>query len=372
MDQASLRFLESLCNANGPSGYEREVAVMVKDYVQPYVDNLRTDKMGSLVFTREGSPDAPIVLLAAHMDEIGMVVSTVTEQGYLTFNSLGVWTETGLSGHKLIVLTRNSPVHGVIVAQPSFAQDPKASKPSPPELFIDIGASNRDEVKAMGIRAGDPVVPDSQAFTVTKPRFKAGKKAGTRDLLFGKAIDDRAGVFLAAEAMRVVSRRRVKHPNRLVGAATVQEEVGPRGAQTVANLVRPDVALVLDVDIAGDAPGLTPVQAPTVMGEGVSITVWDSATIPNQPLKELCVDLCEKKGIPYQLSHSKGWTDAAAIHMSGIGVPSIVLGPPVRHIHTHVGIMDLADVDATLALLMELVKVLDRDAVDGLTSLDGL
>ena len=137
-------------------------------------------------------------------------------------------------------------------------------------------------------------------------------------------------------------------------------------------MIRPDVALVIDVDVAGDVPGYTPHTAPTKMGEGVSITVWDSYMIPNQPLKELCIGICERKGIPYQLSYSKGGTDAGSIHTSNVGVPTIVLGPPVRHIHTHVGIGDLADIEATMGLLVELTKVLDKKTVGSLTSIGGL
>ncbi len=239
-------------------------------------------------------------------------------------------------------------------------------------MFIDIGASNRDEVAYMGVRIGDAAVPDSSFAIVDKARFKDGKEVGKRKIAFGKAFDNRVGAFLATELVRTLVKDNISHPNRIVGAATTQEEVGERGARTAANLVKPDMALVLDVDIAGDVPGITAAQAPSRMGEGVSITTWDASMVPNQGLKELCMDVCEKKGIPFQLSHSKGGTDGGVVHLSGIGVPSIVLGVPVRHIHSHVGVMDLDDIDCSMKLLLELSKVLDRKTVDGFTSIDGI
>jgi endoglucanase len=374
MNLNSLRFLERLSDLPGPSGFEREVALALKDYVHPYVGDMCTDKMGSLLFTKEGSSDSPTVLVAGHIDEVGFVVTSINEGGCISFNNLGYWSELTLAGQRVHIMTKKGMIPGVIVPPPpTHSGDAKAgTKSNAGGMQIDIGASNKEEVTAMGVRSGDAVVPDSKFSTTVKPRFRSGKRDGKRTLAFGKALDNRVGVFLAAEMMKTLTESKIKHPNRLVGAATVQEELDERGARTTVNMVKPDVALVLDVDMAGDVPGMTPQQAPSLMGEGVTITVWDSLMVPNQPLKELCIDICERKGIPYQMSYSKGGTDAGSIHTSNIGVPSVVLGPPVRHIHSHVGIVDLADIQATLDLLIELVKVLDQKTVDSFTSIGGL
>jgi putative aminopeptidase FrvX len=373
MNQSSLQFLEHLSDLPGPSGFEREVVLAIRDHVRPHVDGMATDKMGSLVFTKKGSADAPTILLPGHIDEIGFVITSINDDGCISFNNLGYWSEYTLAGQRVQLMTRRGMVRGVIVAPPPpHAGDKNGGRPTMPGMQIDIGASNREEVVEMGVRPGDAVVPESKFFTAVKPRFRNGNREGERALAFGKALDNRIGAYLAAELMRTLAEARIDHPNTLVGAATVQEEVDERGARTIANMVRPDLALVLDVDMAGDVPGMTPQLAPSKMGEGVTITVWDSYMIPNQPLKELCIRTCEEKGIPHQLSYSKGGTDAGSIHMSNIGVPSIVLGPPVRHIHTHVGIVDLADVEATLRLLIELVQVLDKKTVESMTSIGGL
>jgi endoglucanase len=238
------------------------------------------------------------------------------------------------------------------------------------KMFIDVGASNKDEVQAMGIRIGDAIVPESNFYRLTKKSFKEGKEVGERQIIFGKAFDNRVSAFMAAEVLRQIKSGMVHHPNRVVGASTVQEEVGARGAKTAAAYVKPDVAIVLDVDIAGDVPGIEPHQAPAKMGEGVAITVFDASMIPNQALKEMVVGICERNKIPYQLSHvAVGGTDAGPIHVSNIGIPSIAIGVPTRHIHSHVGVIDTADIDSTLKLVMELVKSLDRKAVEALTSI---
>ena len=239
-------------------------------------------------------------------------------------------------------------------------------------MYIDIGASNRDEASAMGVRIGDAVVPDSRFFTVTKPRVKDGRPAGERTMAFGKAFDNRVGAFLSAELVRILFEEKVAHPNTAVGAATVQEELWGQGGRTVSHMVRPDVAIALDVDVAGDVPGTSPALAPTKMGEGISITTWDTSMVPNQALKELCIDICERNGFPYQLSHAKGGTDAGVIHSTRLGVPSIAVGPSIRHMHSHVAIADLQDIDDTLRFLVELVKALDQRTVESLTSIGDL
>jgi endoglucanase len=150
----------------------------------------------------------------------------------------------------------------------------------------------------------------------------------------------------------------------------VQEEVGTRGAKTVANSVKPDVAIIVDVDIAGDVPGIDPILAPAHMGQGLAITIWDGGMIPNQPLKELVFSICEKKNIPYQMSYVKGGsTDGMAIHVANTGVPTIAIGIPVRHIHSHVGVFDLRDQENSIKLCLELVKSMDQETVESFTKI---
>ncbi len=374
MDKQSLRFLEAFCNSPGPSGFERAPTMLMKEYVAPYSTHLCLDKMGSLIFEKKGTSESPTILLPGHIDEVGFIVTSISEEGYMTFNQLGGWFDQVLLGQRVEIMSRKGLVKGVIAAKPPHVLDLEERKKvvTKDNMFIDIGCTSKKEVEAMGVRIGDGVVPDSRFFSVKRESYEDGKASGERDILFGKAFDDRIGAFIAAEAVRYLVQKKVKHPNRVMGAATTQEEVGLRGARTVAQMILPDVAIVLDVDIAGDVPGIKPSEAPARMGKGVSITTFDASMVPNQGLKELSIALCEKFQIPYQLSHAKGGTDAGPIHMSNIGVPSIVLGVATRHIHSHVGIVDALDIESAIKLTVELIKELDSRTVDEFTSFGGV
>ncbi|MFP4197955.1 MAG: M42 family metallopeptidase [Methanomassiliicoccales archaeon] len=369
MNDEELRFLEELCNSHGPSGFEGEPTSIIKGKVEGWADRVYTDRIGSLVF--EKGEKGPKVLIPGHVDEIGFIITGVNEKGFLTFHPLGGWFDQVLLGQKVVVMTSKGKVGGVIAAKPPHLMEKEEAEKvvTKDKMFIDIGCSNRDEVKEMGVKVGDAAVPDSTFSRSTKKAFKDGVSVGDRTLLFSKAFDDRAGAFLSALVLKRLSEGE-NHPNTVVGAATVQEEVGLRGARTVANMVKPDVALVVDTDIAGDVPGIEPEKAPSRLGGGVSILTFDHSMIPNQGLKEMAIQVCEEKEIPYQLSHvTGGGTDAGVIHISNIGCPSLVICPPVRHIHSHVGIMDLEDLDNTLRLLVEMVKRLDLETVDDLVGL---
>jgi endoglucanase len=196
------------------------------------------------------------------------------------------------------------------------------------------------------------------------------KPAGKTVLALGKAFDDRVGAFIAAEVVRKLKEGRIEHPNTVTGAATVQEEIGLRGARTSAHIAQPDVCITLEVDIAGDVPGIEPHEAPTRMGMGPAVLTFDASMVPNQGLKELVIRTAEECGIPHQLSQMKGGgTDGGAIHMANAGCPTVVITVPTRHIHSHVGMVSLDDIDNAVALLVEVVKRLDRKTVDSFTAI---
>ena len=371
MDKRSLRLIEELSNAPGPSGFERDVARMCKEYASPFADRVYNDNIGNTMFEKNGE-EGPTVLFASHMDECGFIVTGIESHGYLTFNQLGGWFDQVLLGQRVIVMTNRGPLNGVIACKPPHLMDPEETKKvvTKDKMFIDLGCANKEEVEEFGVRLGDCIVPDSQFRWFTKTAFKDGKKLGKHTLAMGKAFDDRLGVCTVLDLVRSLKEGKMDHPNKVVAACTVQEEVGTRGAKTVANSVRPDVAIIVDVEIAGDVPGIDPIQAPARMGGGPAITVWDGGMIPNQPLKELVLSVCRKKKIPYQLSYVKGGsTDGMAIHVANTGVPTIAIGVPVRHIHSHVGVFDLQDQENMAKLCLELVKAMDRATVESLTKI---
>lgn len=371
MEKDSIAFLERLTNCFGPSGFEREALKIVKEYVKPFSDKISVDKLGSLHFEKRGTSDAPIVLLPGHVDEVGYIISGINKQGFITFNPLGGWFDQVLLGQRVRIRTTKGDVDGVIAAKPPhLLPDEERSKVVKKDhMFIDIGASNDDEAKAMGIRIGNPATPISHFSMIEKKKFKDGKTKGKETICFGKAFDDRLGAYTAAQVVKELTEKKIKHPNKVVGAATVQEEVGLRGARTTGYVIKPDVCLTLEVDISGDVPGIEPHEAPTRMGDGPSVTTYDSSMIPNAGLVQFVIDVAEKTKTPYQLSQiARGGTDAGVIHLSHAGCPSIVIGVPTRHIHSHVGVFSKTDLDNCVKLVMELVKRLDKKTVDGFTA----
>ena len=360
-DKKSLDLMKEMMEAFGPSGFEREVNGIAKAYMEPYSDEVVVDKLGTVTFVARGGSERPRVLLAGHTDEVGFIVSTVTKEGYLTFNPLGGWWDQVLLGQRVTIRTNKGLVPGVIAAKPPhiLPQDERNKVVTKKQMFIDVGCSSKEEVEEMGVKMGDPVVPWSP-FSI----IRDGKVA------MGKAFDDRIGAFIFMEAIRRIKEGKIDHPNTVYGAATVQEEVGLRGATTISHVVDPDVAIVLEVDIAGDVPGIKPQEAPTKMGEGPSLLTYDRSMIPNQPLKEFVIKVAKESEIPLQLSQvSGGGTDAGRIHVSRAGCPSVVISVPTRHIHSHVGLLSLEDVDNAIRLVIELLKRLDANTVEGFTAL---
>ena len=346
----------------GPSGFERETSKIVKEYIQEYADEIHLDKLGSLIAVARGREERPHVLVAGHVDEVGFVISGIDEQtGFLTFNSLGSWWDQVLLSQRVIVRTHKDDLPGVIAAKPPhlLSKEDREKVVARRDMYIDIGATSKGEAEEMGVRIGDPVIPWSP-FSV----IRQGK------IVMGKSFDDRIGTFVAMEAFRRIKEQKIEHPNTLYAVATVQEEVGLRGARTVSHLVDPDVGLVVEVDIAGDVPGIKAFEAPTKLGKGPSLLTYDSSMIPNQLLKELVIGTAKETNIPLQASIvSRGATDAGQIHLSRAGCPSVVIGVPVRHIHSQVSLASLEDMERGIELVVNLVRKLDRETVEKFTAL---
>jgi endoglucanase len=366
--------LEAWTNAFGPSGFELEVAKLIKNYVSQYADEVSQDKSGSVIFKK--GDHGPKIMLAGHMDEIGFIITGINKQGYLTFNQLGGWWDQTLLSQRVIIRVRDgTKITGIIVAKPPHIIDPEERKKvvKKEKMFIDVGCKSKEEVEALDIKIGDPAVPDSQ-FELMR-RTQLSKKNGEKikkevTLAMAKGFDDRIGAFIAAEVMRQLKEEGIEHPNQIYGVATVQEEIGLRGARTAAHVIQPDVGFALEVDISGDVPGVEKTRAPAEMSKGVSILTADGSMIPNPRLKHFVLDIAEEKNIAHQLSLVLGGgTDAGIIHITGAGCPSLVIGVPTRHIHSHNGILDLGDVEKTVKLLIEVIKRLDQKTVDSFTQI---
>jgi len=360
LDDKSLDLMKRMMEAFGPSGFEREVNALCKEYMEPYADEVMVDKLGTVTFVAKGESERPRLLLAGHTDEIGFIVSSISKEGYLTFNALGGWWSQVLLGQRVLIRSNKGYVDGVIASKPPHILPAEERKKvvERHQMFIDVGATSKEEVEEVGIKIGDPAVPWSP-FKI----IRDGKVA------MGKAFDDRIGAFILMEAIRRIKEQGIEHPNTVYGACTVQEEVGLRGAQTTAHLVDPDAGIALEVDIAGDVPGIKPHEAVTKMGEGPGLLTWDRSMIPNQPFKEYVMETAKQAQIPLQLSQISGGTDAGRIHLNRGGCPSVVLSVPTRHIHSHVGFLSLKDTENAIRLTLELIKKLDAETVAGFTAL---
>lgn len=357
----SLGLLKELSEAFGPSGFEREPASIVKREGSRYADEMMYDKIGSVIMKKRGTSESPKILLAGHMDEVGFVVTGIDPlTGYLTFAPLGGWFDQVLLGHRVTVRTRKGDIVGVIAAKPPhLLTDEEREKVVKKEnMFIDVGAdSAATAIEELGVRVGDPAAPWTPFTMVRKNR-----------VAIGKAFDDRVGTFVGLEVLRRISQEKIEHPNTLYVGGTVQEEVGLRGANTVASVVDADAAFALEVDIAGDVPGIKPSEAPTKLGKGPSMLTFDASMIPNQEFKRFVIETAEVEGIPLQLSIvTKGGTDAARFNLNKAGCPSIVVSVPTRHIHSHESIVDTKDIDSTVRLVVALLKRMDQKTVKSFT-----
>ena len=355
MDQTE-KFLKDITEVGGIPGYEHEVRAVMREYLQD-VATIEQDKMGSFIGKHVGDVDGPRVMLAGHMDEIGFMVRLVTKEGFVKFQALGGWWDQVLLGHRVLIRTSKGDVIGVMGAKPPhlLEADERTKVVEKKDMYIDIGACSEDEVRELGVRPGDPIIPVSEFTVMAKP-----------GVYLSKAFDNRLGCALAAQTLRQVAED--GHPNAAYAVGTVQEEVGLRGAKTSAFVVEPDVAIILEVDIAGDVPGIKPEESSIKMGGGPTMLVYDARMIPNLKLRDMVIALAEELEIPLQFSAmSGGATDGGMIHIHNEGVPSVVIGVPTRHIHSHNAIICREDYDRALALVVELVKRLDAATVAGLT-----
>ncbi len=345
--------MKEFTEAMGVSGSEEEIFELMRGHLASIAETEK-DRLGSFISVLKGNDEGPRVMLVAHMDEIGLMVSHFSG-GFIRFNTLGGWWPPRLVGLPVRIRTSRGDVLGVIHGKSPFhmEKDEREKPVRPKELFIDVGLTGKQKPESLGIRPGDPVVPHFP-FTILK-----GKKT-----YMAKAWDNRIGCVIVIEAMRRLAKTRL--PNTIYGVGTVQEEVGIRGAVTSSRRINPDVCFALDVNIAQDLPG-SPEGSTERLGTGVSICVYDATLIPNTRLRDLVVSVAEKKKIPYHFSAVPyGGTDGGRVHLNEYGVPTLVIGVPTRYIHSPAGIIHRKDFDSAVTLVVEAVKVLDAKTVAGL------
>lgn len=350
-----LDVIQELCDTHGISGYESKVRKVFQRHLEPLSDTLLRDNLGGIAGVKNGDTQGPKILIAGHLDEIGMMVTHITKEGFIRFQTVGGWWSQVMLAQRVVVQTRNGDILGVTGSTPPHILPAKERDNviEIKDMFVDVGASSADEAAEMGIRPGDGIIPWSP-FT----------PLGNSKLFVSKALDNRLGCATALEVLRELQGQ--AHPNVLYAGATVQEEVGLRGAQTLVDKVSPDIAIALDVGIAGDTPGIGSEERQRYadVGKGPLVMIFDGSLIPNNRFRDFVLDTASDANIVVQLeSLPGGGTDAGAFHVSDAGVPSIAIGYPTRYIHSHNAIFHEDDFNHAVNLIVELVKRLDWNMV---------
>jgi putative aminopeptidase FrvX len=355
------RLMKEFTEAYGPSGSEGPVGKLVMKYLSPLVSEVRVDGLGSIIGTRKGSNEGPRIMLAAHMDEVGFLVKTITPDGFIYMNPVGGWRDQVLLAQRWVVMTRKGPVVAVSGSKTPHVMSPDERERGMParDVFLDVGARSREEAaEIMGIQPGDPIAPDSP-FQIM----------ANGDYYMAKAWDDRMGLVLMIEVLKRLQTQ--EHPNTILAVATVQEEIGLRGAHTSTAIAEPDLGISLEVGVAADYPGIDTKQAQESLGKGPGIFLLDSSMIPNRRLRDFIADVAHRHHIPFQYEVLSGYgEDGAEIQRFKSGRPSINLTVPTRYLHSHIGILSRKDFDKAVDLLVAVLMVLDQKAVEQIRSFD--
>jgi endoglucanase len=349
-----VELLKELTQVSGPPGYEDPVRKIMAEHMKPYADSIAYDGLGSIIAQQGKS--GPRIMLDAHMDELGGMVRRIRPDGFISMQMLGAWLSAALPDQRWVIIGSKGPVLAVTdIWDAHIAPRDTAQVHPQQDLFLDTGARTAAEVSALGISPGDPVAPVSDFAILANNRYLA------------KAWDDRIGCAVILEVMR----RLGKHPNQVFYAGTVQEEGSAemRGAQTSARLIKPDLGISLEVGIPNDVPGPGPDAAQEVLGGGPGMMLYTFSELPNRKLVAHVKEIAAAQHIPLQFDFVPGFgDDAGAIKLYNIGVPVTTILVPARATHAHNGIIDRADFDRTVDLVIAVIESLDDATVSRLKS----
>ncbi len=336
----SVELLRRLCATPGVPGREEALRELVVAELQDYADDIRIDAMGNVIARRHGTGAQPrTLMLAAHMDEIAFLVRAIHKEGFLYFHPLGGFDPRTLVAQRVKIYGRRV-LDGVIGIKATHLTTPEERSKVIPleELFIDVGLP-ADEVKEL-VSIGDPI-------TLERELIEMG------NFYTGKALDNRVGLYVMVEAFK----RYRQSPDTVYAVATVQEEVGLRGARTAAFGLDPHLGIAIDVTIAADTPGMEEHQYCTRLGHGVAIKLVDSYSISHPALVRFLRQIAEQEAIPHQLEIlPRGGTDAAAMQLSRAGIPVCTISIPNRYTHSVVECVHKADVEAAIQLLCRFLE----------------
>ncbi len=347
-----MKILKELSMLNGIPGNERQVRDYMKNKMESKA-SVSYDNLGSIIAEKVGNPDGPKIMVAGHMDEVGFMVTTITDEGYVKFTTAGGWWSQVMLAQQMTITTQDgTEIIGVIGAKaPHILTAEERAKPvDMKNMYLDLGVEDKEAATKLGIKTGDMITPFIEVKEMADPNY-----------LLGKAWDNRVGCAAAIEVLEQLK----DHNNIYYGVGTVMEEVGLRGARTSANKIQPDIGIALDTTIAYDFPGG---DKSTKLGNGVGIMIKDGSMVGHKGLRDFVIKTCEDLEIPFQLTYlERGGTDGGAMHMTGSGAPTIALCLPVRYLHSHTSIVHKKDYDAMVKLTLALVERLDKETVEQIT-----
>lgn len=353
LDQ-SLQMLKDLTDAKGIPGNEQEPRNVMKSYIEPYADSIEYDGLGSLIAVKKGQENGPKIMVAGHLDEVGFMVTQIDDRGFLRFQTVGGWWSQVMLAQRVTVVTRDGNVPGVIGSKPPHIVSAEARKKpfEIKDMFIDVGAADKEDALSFGIRPGDMVVPVCDFTVMKNPKY-----------LMAKAWDNRIGCAIAIDVLKALKNE--AHSNVVYGVGTVQEEVGLRGATTAAHQIQPDLALTVDTGIPGDTPGITEKEALSKLGKGPQVIIYDASMVAHKGLLDFVTKVAEEEGIPFQFDAVPGGgTDSGKIHLTGNGVPSLSITIATRYLHTAASIIHRDDYENAVKLLTAVIKKLDQETVN--------
>ena len=354
-----VQLLAALTNAPGPSGFEGPVRDIVTIGLNELGAEISHDGLGSVIGRFDGPPGSPRVMVTAHMDEVGLLVQYIRPDGFIKFKTLGGWLDQALIDQRWVINTRDGRVHGVsgirtIHVTPGSERNQVWGRDT---ISIDVGATSQADVERLGIRPGDPIAPWSPFTVLANDRYAA------------KAWDDRVGLGVMLEAMKRIQQRGVQLPSTIYLVATVQEEIGLRGAATSVPLVNPDLGISIEAGVSADYPGARPEQAQERLGGGPGIFLLDSSMLPNTKLRDFFFKVAEAEGITLQADVLTGYgQDGAEIQTFDTGRPALNMTVPTRYLHSPTGIIDRRDFEGAVELLVAVLTRLDAQTIAELSS----
>lgn len=342
----NLKLLKEISELAGVPAREKQVGKYIHENIKPYTDEIIYDNLGSLIGVKGSGRH---VMVAGHMDEVGLLVTKITKEGFVKFQTLGGWFSQVMLAQEWEIHTSKGIVYGVTGVKPPhiIPMDKRKVAIGIDEMYLDIGVANKEEAEELGVKLGDMIVPHTN--------FKA---LGKGKYLMSKAWDNRIGSAVLIEVLKNLNTLNSK----LFATFTTQEEVGLRGAKTSSYIVKPEIAIAIDTGLANDVPGGD--KEEQELGKGPQILLYDAGLIPHQALRNHVIEIAKKENIPYQEAFiSGGRTDAGNMHIAHSGAAGLSICVPTRYMHSHTSIIHYDDYMNTVKLVTKLIESLTDEKI---------